>query len=77
MKHILSYGITIEDNRHIGCGINISSNYMFIPILYSKKLNTFIINVESRMYDISDIDEYIDDLNIRKQVLKEANELLK
>lgn len=79
MKHILSSGIIIEDNRSIQCGIIIHQDSKFVSLCYGRTMNDncgFYLSTKGMYLDAIMAKEYKEELDLYNGILKEANEIL-
>lgn len=78
MKHILSCGIVITDNRDINCGIYIDNlpTFEYMTLAYSVK-DGFYINMKSVHLTDSKVAKYMAELATMCAAVLEAKNLIK
>lgn len=75
---ILSNGIVIEDQRHLGCGIQITNQKtQFMSLGYSQLHSEFYLNMRGKWITIDEYPEFYKELEPMRLALGEATELLK
>lgn len=76
MKHTLSNGIIIHDNRHLSCGVRIENNpYEKVSLRYASETGLFLITKSGWIKD-NEVDDFISQLVIMREILQEANAIL-
>lgn len=76
-KMILSNGIVIEDQRHLGCGILISNqDTQYVSLGHTKKYG-FFLSMHGKWITIDEYPEFYKELDSMRLALVEATQLLK
>ncbi len=77
-KILLNNGIVIEDQRHLGCGVQINNQQtQFMSLGYSQLHSEFYLNMRGRWITIDDYPEFYKELDSMRLALVEATELIK